>query len=172
MEAEDNGGSKDVLVVDDSRIVLAMVSDILEAEGYGVRQAENGRHALEMVAEQRPDLILLDVMMPEMDGYETCAALRRGPEYVPVLMLTAKGDLEDLVQGLEVGADDYISKPFNVEELTVLASGALEKTGLEVENVYLRGELERKYQFSNIIGRSPRMQEVLSLIERVAKTTS
>jgi diguanylate cyclase (GGDEF)-like protein len=109
--------SPDILVVDDSRTVLAMVTDILENEGYGVRQAENGRVALEVVAERRPDLLLLDVMMPEMDGYQVCEALRGDDDYIPVLMITAKGDLKDLVRGLEAGADDYISKPFDHVEL-------------------------------------------------------
>jgi diguanylate cyclase (GGDEF)-like protein len=109
--------SDDILVVDDSRTVLAMVTDILEGEGYPVRQAENGRVALEMVDERRPDLILLDVMMPEMDGYQVCRELRREDDYIPVLMLTAKGDLEDLVRGIDAGADDYISKPFDHVEL-------------------------------------------------------
>lgn len=136
----------DILVVDDSRIVLAMVTDILEEEGYRVRQAENGRVALARIAEARPDLVVLDVMMPEMDGYEVCETLRRDAEYLPVLMITAKGELEDLVRGLEAGADDYIAKPFQAVELvarvkSLLRIGTLQKR-LYVQNV----ELEAKNQ--------------------------
>ena len=138
--------SQDILVVDDSRIVQAMVTDILEAEGYTVRQAENGRRALEKVAQQRPDLILLDVMMPEMDGYETCAVLRKDPEYLPVLMITAKGDLEDLVRGLEVGADDYISKPFDHVELLARVKSLLRIRTLQKRLYVQNTELEAKNQ--------------------------
>ncbi|MDF1553443.1 MAG: diguanylate cyclase [Deferrisomatales bacterium] len=138
--------SLNILVVDDSRIVQAMVTDILEAEGYAVRQAENGRHALEMVAEQRPDLVLLDVMMPEMDGYETCAALREDPEYLPVLMITAKSDLEDLVKGLEAGADDYISKPFDHVELLARVKSLLRIRTLQKRLYAQNTELEAKNQ--------------------------
>jgi diguanylate cyclase (GGDEF)-like protein len=138
--------SQDILVVDDSRIVQAMVTDILEVEGYSVRQAENGRCALEMVAQRRPDLILLDVMMPEMDGYETCAVLRQDPEYLPVLMITAKGDLEDLVRGLEVGADDYISKPFDHVELLARVKSLLRIRSLQKRLYAQNTELEAKNQ--------------------------
>jgi len=137
---------KDILVVDDSRIVQAMVTDILRAEGYSVRQAEHGRQALEMVVEQRPDLVLLDVMMPEMDGYETCAALREFPEYLPVLMITAKGEVEDLVHGLEVGADDYISKPFDHVELLARVKSLLRIRTLQKKLYAQNTELEAKNQ--------------------------
>jgi len=136
----------DILVVDDSRIVLTMVTDVLEADGYRVRQAENGRIALAMVAERKPDLILLDVMMPEMDGYEVCGALRRDPEYIPVLMLTAKGDVQDLVKGLDAGADDYISKPFDHVELLARVKSLLRIRSLQ-KRLYLQNlELEAKNQ--------------------------
>jgi diguanylate cyclase (GGDEF)-like protein len=137
-------GTKEILVVDDSRIVLAMVTDILEAEGYRVRQAENGREALERVAQARPDLVVLDVMMPELDGYEVCQILREDPEYLPILMITAKGELQDLVRGLEVGADDYVSKPFQPVELTarvksLLRIGMLQKR-LHAQNLELQAK--------------------------------
>ncbi len=138
--------AQNILVVDDSRIVLTMVTDILELEGYAVRQAENGRKALEAVAVARPDLILLDVMMPEMDGYEVCEALRRDEDYIPVLMITAKGDLEDLVRGLDAGADDYISKPFDQVELLARVKSLLRIRTLQKRLYGQNLELEAKNQ--------------------------
>ncbi len=136
--------SRDILVVDDSRTVLAMVTDVLTTEGYQVRQAENGRRALDLVAQERPDLVLLDVMMPEMDGYQVCRALRQEPEYIPVLMLTAKSDLEDLVRGLEAGADDYISKPFEHMELMARVKSLLRIRTLQKRLLSQNLELEQK----------------------------
>lgn len=137
-------GSVEILVVDDSRTVLAMVSDALAAEGFQVRQAENGAQALQRVAERRPDLVLLDVMMPEMDGYEVCRLLRQQTEYVPVLMLTAKSDLQDLVRGLEAGADDYIAKPFEHMELLARVKSLLRIRMLQKRLFLQNGQLEEK----------------------------
>ncbi|GAB4265555.1 MAG: diguanylate cyclase [Deferrisomatales bacterium] len=134
----------EILVVDDSRIVLAMVTDILEAEGYRVRQAENGVAALQEVRKRRPDLILLDVMMPEMDGYQVCREVRKDPEYLPILMITAKGDLEDLVRGLDAGADDYISKPFEHVELLARVKSLLRIRTLQKRLYEQNCELETK----------------------------
>ncbi|MBI5017553.1 MAG: diguanylate cyclase [Deltaproteobacteria bacterium] len=138
--------ASDILVVDDSRIVLAMVTDILAEEGYRVRQAENGRVALERVAEARPDLIVLDVMMPEMDGYEVCETLRRESDYIPILMITAKGELEDLVRGLDAGADDYIAKPFQAVELVARVKSLLRIGTLQKRLLLQNFELEAKNQ--------------------------
>ncbi len=134
----------DVLVVDDSAIVLKMLTEILASEGFGVRQAENGRIALEMIQQARPDLVVLDVMMPEMDGYEVCRTVRQESEYIPILMITAKGELQDLVRGLEVGADDYIAKPFQPMELVARAKNLL-RIGALHKRLYAQNlELEAK----------------------------
>ncbi len=139
----------EILVVDDSRIVRAMVSDVLRAEGYRVREASDGREALARIQESRPDLVLLDVMMPEMDGYEVCRALRRNEreeEYIPILMLTAKGDVEDLARGLAAGADDYIAKPFDNLELLARVKSLLRIRALQKRLYQQNLELEAKNQ--------------------------
>ncbi len=139
----------DILVVDDSRIVRAMVSDVLRAEGYRVREASDGRQALARIQESRPDLVLLDVMMPEMDGYEVCRALRRSEreeEYIPILMLTAKGEVEDLARGLAAGADDYIAKPFDNLELLARVKSLLRIRALQKRLYQQNLELEAKNQ--------------------------
>jgi two-component system, OmpR family, KDP operon response regulator KdpE len=105
-----------ILIVDDEAGLRELVRINLEHEGYGVVQAENGLHGLEAVREERPDLVIMDVMMPEMDGWEACRKLREFST-VPVLMLTARVQSQDIVTGLDSGADDYLLKPFNMDEL-------------------------------------------------------
>jgi two-component system KDP operon response regulator KdpE len=105
-----------ILIVDDEPGLRDLVRINLEHEGFGVVQAENGVLALDAVREEHPDLVILDVMMPEMDGWETCKKLREFSQ-VPVLMLTARVQSQDIVTGLNSGADDYLLKPFNMDEL-------------------------------------------------------
>lgn len=134
----------EILIVDDSSTMRAMLNDILSDHGYKVRQAENGRMALDEVSRSRPDLVLLDVMMPELDGYAVCRALREDREYLPVLMITAKGDPQDLVQGIESGADDYISKPFEELELIARVKSLLRIRTLQKRLYRQNSELESK----------------------------
>lgn len=105
-----------ILIVDDEPGLRDLVRINLEHEGFAVTQAENGVLGLEAVREEHPDLVILDVMMPEMDGWETCRKLREFSQ-VPVLMLTARVQSQDIVTGLNSGADDYLLKPFNMDEL-------------------------------------------------------
>jgi two-component system KDP operon response regulator KdpE len=105
-----------VLIVDDDERVREYVRVNLEMEGYAVREASNAKEGLAALEEVSPDLVLLDVMMPEMDGWEACRKLREFSQ-VPVLMLTAKVQSQDIVTGLDSGADDYLLKPFNMDEL-------------------------------------------------------
>jgi two-component system KDP operon response regulator KdpE len=105
-----------ILIVDDEAGLRELVRINLEHEGYGVVQAENGLHGLEAVREEHPDLVIMDVMMPEMDGWEACRKLREFST-VPVLMLTARVQSQEIVTGLDSGADDYLLKPFNMDEL-------------------------------------------------------
>jgi DNA-binding response OmpR family regulator len=93
------------------------LADVLTAEGYRVLTAPDGDSGLQRALAEKPDLILLDIMMPKMDGYAVCSELRRLGNHVPILMLTAKGQVEDRVTGLDAGADDYLVKPFSTEEL-------------------------------------------------------
>jgi len=106
-----------ILVVDDDQGLRELIRISLEHEGYTVIQAANGLECVSAVREQQPDLVLLDVMMPEMDGLEACSRLREFSR-VPVLMLTARVQSTDIVTGLDKGADDYLVKPFNMDELS------------------------------------------------------
>ncbi len=109
--------AKRILVVDDEPRMIGFIRMNLELEGYHVLEAHNGLEALEVIRTQLPDLVLLDVMMPELDGFETLRMLREFSS-TPVIMLTAKGEEDDKVYGLELGADDYVTKPFGSRELS------------------------------------------------------
>src|SRR5256885_6017027 len=106
-----------ILIIEDELPMRVGLEDLLTAEGYRVLTARDGEEGLARAVEQKPDLILLDIMMPKLDGYAVCAELRRLSNPVPILMLTAKGQVEDRVTGLDAGADDYLVKPFSTEEL-------------------------------------------------------
>jgi DNA-binding response OmpR family regulator len=108
---------RNILVVDDDNGLRELIRINLEHEGYGVIQAANGVQCVAAVREQRPDMVILDVMMPEMDGLEACGKVREFSQ-VPILMLTAKVQSEDVITGLDRGADDYLIKPFNMDELS------------------------------------------------------
>jgi len=106
-----------ILIIEDELPMRTVLQDVLAGEGYRILTASDGETGLQRAVDEKPDLILLDVMMPKLDGYAVCAELRRLSNPVPILMLTAKGQVEDRVQGLDVGADDYLVKPFSTEEL-------------------------------------------------------
>lgn len=106
-----------ILIIEDEAPMRTALADLLAAEGHRVLTAANGATGLKRALDEKPDLILLDVMMPKLDGFALCAELRRLSQAVPVLMLTAKGQIDDRVIGLDAGADDYLVKPFSTEEL-------------------------------------------------------
>ena len=117
-----------ILIIEDETPMRTALADVLESEGYRPLTAEDGEIGLRKALEEKPDLILLDIMMPKLDGFEVCAELRRLGNPVPVLMLTAKGQVEDRVTGLDAGADDYLVKPFSTEELLARVRALLRRT--------------------------------------------
>jgi DNA-binding response OmpR family regulator len=123
--------SKSVLVVDDEERLVQLVQTYLEQEGYRVLTAHDGRRALAVARKEKPDLILLDVMMPEMNGYEFLRRHRQ-ERNTPVILLTARVEETDKVLGLELGADDYITKPFSPRELVARVRAALRRAGISV----------------------------------------
>ncbi|MGB5439885.1 MAG: response regulator [Gammaproteobacteria bacterium] len=108
-----------VLIVDDSKIVRHTAASLLEKEGYQVSTATDGFEALSMIADDKPDLILLDIMMPRLDGYQTCALIKNHSVFthIPILMLSSKDGLFDRARGKVVGSDDFVTKPFSRDEL-------------------------------------------------------
>jgi len=135
--------AKKILVVDDEPTLLATVRYNLERDGYSVITAADGGAAVSIARDQRPDLIILDLMLPVMDGFEVCRLLRREMN-VPILMLTARTDEVDKVVGLELGADDYVTKPFSMRELMARVKAHLRRTQHAVEpaEMLVSGDLE------------------------------
>ncbi|HUV27053.1 MAG: response regulator transcription factor [Anaerolineales bacterium] len=119
---------KTILIVDDEKRILSLLKAYLEQQGFGVATAANGKDALFVARQEKPDLIILDVMMPEMDGYEFMRQHRKERE-TPIILLTARVDEDDKVIGLELGADDYVTKPFSPRELTSRVRAVLRRTG-------------------------------------------
>ena len=120
-----NTDMAEILIVDDERMIRAGLAQLLSGAGFAVREARNGKSALAAVAERRPDLVLLDVMMPGMDGFKVCESLLASDRDLPVLFLTAKDSESDQVRGLEVGADDFLSKTVGEEVLLARIRKAL-----------------------------------------------
>ncbi len=121
-----------VLIVDDERPIVDILKYNLEKEGYTTIEAYDGVQALEMALDKNPDIILLDVMLPKMDGFEVCRKVREKRPAVPILMLTAREEEVDKVLGLELGADDYITKPFSVRELMARVKANLRRTMADI----------------------------------------
>lgn len=117
-----------ILVAEDDNNIREGLIDALEFEGYEVIGASDGSKAIEAYAKRDPDLILLDVMMPQKNGYDVCREIRRGNPSVPIIMLTAKGEEIDKVLGLELGADDYVTKPYSLRELTARIAAVLRRS--------------------------------------------
>jgi len=129
-----------ILIVEDDPDILKLLAYHFGAGGYDVRTCETGTEALDMIRERLPDLVLLDLMIPEVDGLEVCRGLKTdsATEHVPVIMLTAKGEEVDRIVGLELGADDYVVKPFSPRELMLRARAVLRRATAEVaaENIW------------------------------------
>jgi EAL domain-containing protein (putative c-di-GMP-specific phosphodiesterase class I)/DNA-binding response OmpR family regulator len=140
-----------ILIVDDDEDILLIVQTILSSAGYSAFTARNGREGVETARELRPDLILLDVMMPELSGWEVCTTLKNAPEtrQIPIAMLTVKSEIRDLITGMQVGADDYITKPFTRRKLLSTVRRLLDEKG-EKPSPFLPAETE-EVRFKNLL---------------------
>lgn len=132
-----------VLVVDDDPGLVRLITLNLELEGYRVITANNGKAALQLTKEQQPSLVLLDIMLPNMDGFQVCERIREFTD-VPIIMITAKGGAEDVVHGLDIGADDYVIKPFSINELVARVKAVLHRAKFPQESAqapFVSGQL-------------------------------
>lgn len=132
--------SATILIVEDDAAILRAVKDSFVAKGFHVQTARDGEEGLNAALSCPADLILLDVMLPKANGYEICRAIRAEGRDVPIIMLTAKGQEEDIVRGLELGADDYITKPFSIRELHARVQAFLRRRRSEASTVFAFGQ--------------------------------
>ena len=123
---------KTVLIVEDEKNIVDILRFNLERKGYRTLEAYDGEEGLRKARSEKPDLILLDIMLPKMIGFDVCAALRKDGDNVPILLLTAREEEEDKVRGLEIGADDYITKPFSMREVIARVEANIRRTAMSV----------------------------------------
>jgi two-component system, NtrC family, response regulator len=159
-----------VVVADDEESARISLGQILREDGYQVSLAADGNEALRLVAAEQPDVLLTDLKMPGMDGQELLSRVRQGYPEVAVVIMTAHGTIRSAVEALRQGAEDYLTKPVDVEEVEYLLDQVLKRRKLLSETRLLRERLDEKYRFENIIGRSSEMLEVFRLVEQVAPT--
>ena len=157
-----------VLIADDEEAARRSLGQILTEDGYEVFLASDGEEALRLVAEQSPDILLSDLRMPRLDGHELLTRVRQGYPDVALVIMTAHGTIRSAVRAVQEGAEDYLTKPIDVEDLERVLERILKKRRLIAETRILRERLDEKYSFENIIGRSPEMLEVFRLVEQVA----
>jgi two-component system response regulator PilR (NtrC family) len=162
----------DLLIVDDEASLRDFLSIVFEEEGWRVETAASLAAARVACAKLEPDLILCDLMLPDGSGIDLLREVKAATPSVAVIMITAHTSTKSAVEALKSGAFDYIAKPFDIDELKIIVRNAVERKELEEENLHLRTALEERFTFSNIIGRSARMQEIFSVVQRIAKTTS
>ena len=160
--------SERILIVDDEDGMRRLLGRVLTREGYETSTVGSGAEALRLVANDRFDLVVTDIKMPEMDGLQLLEELKEFEPSLPIIVMTAYGTIENAVQALRFGAYDYIAKPFETDEIKLTVAKALERERLLAENRYLHAELEGRYDFSGIIGGSPAMQAVYEMASSVA----
>jgi two-component system response regulator PilR (NtrC family) len=161
-----------LLIVDDEASLRDFLSIVFEEEGWRVETAGSLSESRIALARNEPDLVLCDLMLPDGSGIDLLREIKTASPSVAVVMITAHTSTKSAVEALKAGAFDYIAKPFDIDELKIIVHNAVERKELEDENLHLRTALEERFTFSNIIGRSARMQEIFSIVQRIAKTTS
>ncbi len=161
-----------LLVIDDEKSLLDLLSMVFKKEGYRVVTNPGTPKAHELVETEDIDLVITDIKMPHLDGMAVLRSLRRIRPDVPIVVITAFGSVKQAVEALREGALDYVTKPFDVEELKIIVAHGLEHRRLRAENTILRRTLQERSSFENMIGKSKAMQEVFQLIEKVAGTDS
>jgi DNA-binding NarL/FixJ family response regulator len=168
MKETNAGNPKKLLLIDDDPNLILLVKDYLEFRGYDVVTAENGREALQVLEQQTPDMIICDVMMPEMDGYSLVSTIRSDPKtsWIPVLFLSAKGQSQDRVKGLNIGADVYMVKPFEPEELVAQVESSLKQASRLIQHKDSKGEGSQKIQVPFDVELTPTELRVVQFVAR------
>lgn len=161
-----------ILIVDDEQSMRDFLAIMLKKEGHDVVVAGNGEDAIKAIQAEIFDLVITDVKMPGIDGIELLKTIRELSSETVVVMITAFATAETAVEAMKLGAYDYITKPFKIEELKLIIQKALEKRSLKKENILLKREITSRAGFENFVGKSAQMQKVFSVIRQIADTTS
>jgi two-component system NtrC family response regulator/two-component system response regulator HydG len=161
-----------VVVIDDEVNAAAALETLLKEDGYTVSRAHDARAGLQLLEKEEPDVVLTDLRMPGMDGLELLTRIKQIRPETLVILMTAYGTVKTAVKAMKLGAEDYLGKPIDVEELEVVLQRALEKKGLLEEARHLRARLEQKYRFESLVGESPEMLTVFKAIRQVAPSSA
>jgi two-component system, NtrC family, response regulator PilR len=161
-----------ILIIDDEKSLLELLTVVFKKEGYAVKTAPSAAGGFEILAKEPVDLVVTDIKMPGADGMDVLRYARENLPEVPVILITAYGSIAQAVEALKAGALDYVVKPFDVEELKIIVARGLASRRLKQENILLKRDLKSRYGFEQMIGKSRAMQEIYSLIEKVASTDS
>jgi len=165
-------GRNKILIVDDEEIMRSSLSDWLREDGYYVLAVEDGYKAIEKVEEEDWDLAIVDLKMPKIDGLEVLKKISKIRPKLPVVIITAYATVDTAVMAIKSGAADYIVKPFNPEEISVVIAKLVEHQRLVKENIQLRKELSKRFKFQDLIGKGANMQKLIEMIKTVAPTKS
>ncbi len=161
-----------ILIADDDHIEKESLATILQREGYETITAGDGKEAWEKIQQSPPDLVLTDLKMPYLNGLELLSEIKAKYPEIEVVIITGYATVESAINAMKVGAIDYISKPFNVEEVKIIIKKTLEKKELQEENIQLRKQLKEYYQFKNIIGSSHAIQEIVRILKKIVNGMS
>lgn len=161
-----------ILVVDDELGMCQYLKKLLCDNGYRVTVASDGKSALDIVGKQLPDLAVVDLKMPKVSGLQLLERLKKTHPGIVVIMMTAYASMESAIKAMKLGAYDYINKPFEMDEILLVIDKALEKKRLEKENILLRHELEKSYNFGDIVSQNSQMHTIFDLVKKIANTKS
>ncbi len=161
-----------ILVVDDDASIRNMLVIVLKEENYEVIAADSSESALKQLKSGGFDLVISDIKMPGISGIELLKKIKVINPDVPVIMITAFASANDAVEAMKLGAEDYITKPFNLDELKIIIDRSIYKKSIEIENVELKTRLSAKEKFENIVGQNQRMQRIFDLIDTISQTDS
>lgn len=161
-----------ILIVDDEEIMRTSLTEWLREDGYETVAVDSGKKAIEEVKKEKFSAALVDLKMPEMDGIQTMREIKKIQKTLPVIIITAYATVDTAVQAIKEGAYDYLPKPFNPDEITLLIKKIVEHQKLLQENIFLRKELKKSFQFQDILGKSDKMQKIFNFIKSIAETKS
>ncbi|MCP5107994.1 MAG: sigma-54-dependent Fis family transcriptional regulator [bacterium] len=161
-----------ILIIDDDPSIRNMLAIVLKKSGYEVTSTESGKSALERLRKETFDLVISDIKMPDISGIELLKKIKTINPEIPVILITAFASANDAVEAMKLGAEDYVTKPFNLDELKIVIDRAIYKKNMEMENVQLKTRLTEKEKFENIVGKNQKMLNIFEMIDTVSQTGS
>jgi DNA-binding NtrC family response regulator len=165
-------GQLKILVIDDDPSIRNMLAIVLKKSGFDVTCTESGKTALEKLKKESFDLVISDIKMPDISGIDLLRKIKAISPEIPVILITAFASANDAVEAMKLGAEDYVTKPFNLDELKIIIDRAIYKTNIEKENIQLKSLLTDKEKFENIVGKNQKMLDIFEMIDTISKTDS